>query len=102
MAETPEGAWRCAYCSTPIIVEDKIVEVDGALYCCPNCELMSQRPEAAKRARRGGGLVLSCNQCGTPIFFPEILVSRGTHSYCCLNCAEVARLNEAAPALAHA
>jgi uncharacterized Zn finger protein (UPF0148 family) len=90
-----ESAWRCAYCGTPIIRPETLVDVAGTLYCSPNCELMSRNPEIARRARRGGGLVLACNQCGTPIFLPEIMVHEGTRSYCGPNCAAVAHARRA-------
>lgn len=97
MTETAvEAAWQCGYCGTPIIVPDKIVEVEGVVYCCPNCELMARYPESAQRARRGGGMVLSCIQCHTPIFLPEIMINRGTRTFCNVNCAEVAERKLAA------
>jgi hypothetical protein len=74
---------------------ETMVRVGTAVYCSPNCELAAQMPELARRARRGGGLVLTCNQCGTPIFLSEIMVNRGPYAYCCLNCAEVARMKRA-------
>ena len=90
-----ESRGQCAFCGTPIIQTDKLVQVGGLIYCCPNCELAARQPELSRRAaKRGGGLVLTCNLCRTPIFLPEIMVVRGQRNYCCLNCAEVARLRE--------
>lgn len=93
---------QCGSCGTPIVRRETLVQADGVIYCCPNCELAAQRGDLARRARRGGGYVLTCNLCGTPIFLPEIMITRGRRSYCCANCAEVAqsRLAAATP-LAH-
>ena len=92
MAEAPTGSGlRCAYCNTPIVRTDQLVEFGGAYFCCPNCELAAQNPERSRRARRGGGLVLTCLHCHTPIIFSEIMVQANGGSYCCVNCAEVAR-----------
>ena len=85
-----DGAPRCAYCATPIVAAETLVEVGDLLFCCPNCELASQNPEASRRARRGGGLVLTCGHCGTPIIFSEIMVPGPVANYCCLNCAVAA------------
>jgi hypothetical protein len=85
-----DGAPRCAYCATPIVATETLVEVGGLLFCCPNCELAAQNPEASRRARRGGGLVLTCGHCGTPIIFSEIMVPGPVANYCCPNCAVAA------------
>lgn len=91
MVEAPTaGGMRCAFCSTPIVRTDTLVEIDGIYYCCPNCELAARQPAVARHARRGGGLVLTCTHCGTPIIFSEIMVPAGGHVYCCANCAEIA------------
>jgi hypothetical protein len=95
-ASTGDGL-RCAYCATPILRTEQLVEVNGLLFCCPNCELAARNPEASRRARRGGGLVLTCAHCATPIIFSEIMVIVGGFNYCCDNCAEAARIREPDP-----
>jgi hypothetical protein len=101
MAAVTDGAQPCAYCGTPIVRFETVVEIDGIRYCCPNCELAAQNPERSQRARRGGGLVLTCTHCGTPIIVSEIMVHADGRSYCCLNCAEVVRQGAAVTAVSH-
>ncbi len=87
---------QCGFCGTPIVRREMLVQVNGIIYCCPNCELAAERGDLARRARRGGGYVLACHLCHTPIFVPEIMIIQGQRNYCCVNCAEVAQRRLAA------